>query len=1003
MTVNIRCPHTIAALCVCVGAWAQTPEVTIPGMWYLPAIDGQWCGSPPGFKAEWGWTRVPLVSSFVLREGGEPTQRTEVRVYYSARSLYLAFTCFDADIGKLVRGVSPKDHPVDAPLEWLADVFEMFIQPDESVPLYLQLGVNPNGACYDQARGPGAPAEWNGRWRVATKILDDRWQGEIVIDMSSLALSGQFRGTPPRGSSWKMTFCRSAGHWKEYSSWGVPNGWHRMENFGTVTFGPKLKGASWKTQPHDPGDVIVTDVDAGEPNLGERALTATLANPGASALRLDLSLSAGDAKGWSLDPVAARKTQTAITLAPETSQRVSLPYRVDEGRGERKSLLFTVKRDDRCGPSYYADCRFSIFPLARRIEEMGAVLRSISKQCEELAADRARSEAKECSTRVVALSERIRAISGADVKPTAAIPKAKAIEGDVAKLQLDFANRIRPRLYLASLGVSRPGFAVGTAPATFKVFPDAPFEGTLGGPARISLAGNERESAQFVILPVAVGLPPVRTEVGPLVGPEGTRIDPACVQVHRIGTVLVETSLPVRNGLWPDPLYPTDTTKTQPFMPQPMMVTVHAARDQKAGRYRANVRFTAKGYDALEVPFEVEVYDFGLPDKMALFNNIWFCPLRAEIYYGQLTPERFESFARLTHQYHVATDINFTLIQRHLKRRLEAGGRLAFDFSDLDPYLRTMHRYGMQRVNINFYCSWKTWEHFYRKGIWYYVPGKSQARHRDCLDPHGAYEQHLAAMHKHLLSLGWAAGDLYYVGGDEPWAQKVRDEMRPGYEIARRAVPGIKRESAAAHPGMKDLHDLIDIWCPQTREFDPSAYEGDDREVWMYTCGWKYPPYPCYSVPVPGLAARMTHWVCRKYGITCFLNWGTNIWEVGNDINVMRGKPHAGKRWVHDGWKPPLACGDGTLLYPTPDGPIASQRLLCIRDGTEDYEYLSILARLAAQPSRVPKSLIDEARRLAAVPDDIVKSTKEWTIDIGTIERTRARVAELIVKLAAAQ
>ena len=1003
MRSGTRYRHVVVALCVCAHVWAQTPEVTIPGLWYLPAFDGQWYGSPAGLKEEWGWSRVPVVSNFVLREGGEPTQKTEVRFYYNARRLHLAFICFDADIGKLVRGVSPSDHPVDAPLEWLADVFEMFIQPDPSVPLYFQLGVNPSGARYDQARGPGAPADWNGRWQVATKILEDRWQGEIMVDVSSLALAGQFRGTPPRGSSWKMTFCRSAGHWKEYSSWGVPNGWHRVENFGTVTFGPTLKGASWTTQPHDPDDVIVTDVDAGEPNLGERVLTTTLANPGASALRLILALSAGDAKGWALDPVAARKTETAVTLASKESRRLSLPYRVDEGRGQRKSLLFTAKRGDRCGPSYYADCRFSIFPLARRIEEMGAVLRSISKQCRDLAAGRAPGDAEECSTRVTALSKRIKAIAGADVKPADAIPKAKSIQSDVAKLQLDFANRIRPRLYLASLGASRPGFAVGTAPAVLKVLPDAPFEGKLGGPARISLAKNERESAQFVILPAAAGLPPVRVEVGPLVGPGGTQIDAARVQVHRVGMVLVETDLPVRNGLWPDPLYPSDTTKTQPFTPQPMMVTVHAAKDQKAGLYRSNVHFTAKDHDAVAVPFEVEVYDFALPDRTALFNNIWFCPLRAEIYYGKLTPELFESFARLTHQYRVGTGIDFTLIQRHVKRRLDADGRLAFDFSELDPYLRMMRRYGMDRVNINFYCSWQAWEHFYRKGIWYYVAGRSQARHRDCLDPHGAYEQHLAAVHEHLLSLGWAAQDLYYVGGDEPWAQKVREEMRPGYEIARRAVPGIKRQSAAAHPGMEDLHDLLDIWCPQTREFDPSAYDGDDREVWMYTCGWKYPPYPCYSVPVPGLAARMTHWVCRKYGITCFLYWGMNIWEVGNDINVMRAKPRAEKRWVHDGWESPLACGNGILLYPTPDGPIASQVLLCIRDGTEDYEYLTILARLARESRGAPGSLVEEAQRLAAVPDDIVTSTKEWITDTDKIMRTRARVAELIVRLATAQ
>jgi hypothetical protein len=36
--------------------------------------------------------------------------------------------------------------------------------------------------------------------------------------------------------------------------------------------------------------------------------------------------------------------------------------------------------------------------------------------------------------------------------------------------------------------------------------------------------------------------------------------------------------------------------------------------------------------------------------------------------------------------------------------------------------------------------------------------------------------------------------------------------------------------------------------------------------------------------------------------------------------------------------------GDGQLLYPGVDGPIASIRLANIRDGLEDYEYLWLLA-----------------------------------------------------------
>jgi hypothetical protein len=247
--------------------------------------------------------------------------------------------------------------------------------------------------------------------------------------------------------------------------------------------------------------------------------------------------------------------------------------------------------------------------------------------------------------------------------------------------------------------------------------------------------------------------------------------------------------------------------------------------------------------------------------------------------------------------------------------------------------------------------------------------------------------------------MGWKPEDLYYAGGDEPWAQQVRDEMRPGYEKAKEATPPIRRTSAAAHPGMANISDIIEIWCPQVREFRPDAYRKDSREVWMYTCGWKNPPYPCYSIHVPGMAARITGWMCRKFDVTGFLYWGSNVWEVGNNINVVRAKPPAEKRWVRDGWKPALSTGDGILYYPTPDGPIACQRLICIRDGTEDYEYLTLLKRLAKGSKSAPARLVQEAMKLASVPNPLVKSTTEWTMDISRLESARARAAELIVAL----
>ena len=80
---------------------------------------------------------------------------------------------------------------------------------------------------------------------------------------------------------------------------------------------------------------------------------------------------------------------------------------------------------------------------------------------------------------------------------------------------------------------------------------------------------------------------------------------------------------------------------------------------------------------------------------------------------------------------------------------------------------------------------------------------------------------------------------------------------------------------------------------------------------------------------------------------------------------------------------------EGSLLYPGVDagvqGFIASIRLKEIREGLEDYEYLTILAR----------------RRGRAVAEDVVnkiaRSWHDWDTDARHLPHARAEIARLIL------
>jgi len=74
------------------------------------------------------------------------------------------------------------------------------------------------------------------------------------------------------------------------------------------------------------------------------------------------------------------------------------------------------------------------------------------------------------------------------------------------------------------------------------------------------------------------------------------------------------------------------------------------------------------------------------------------------------------------------------------------------------------------------------------------------------------------------------------------------------------------------------------------------------------------------------------------------LYWHVNYWHgnktVTGDSTYLK-------------WKPLCVasmCGDGGLLYPTPDGPVSSIRLENVRDGIEDYDYFQLLAKRCGRP-----------------------------------------------------
>ena len=143
------------------------------------------------------------------------------------------------------------------------------------------------------------------------------------------------------------------------------------------------------------------------------------------------------------------------------------------------------------------------------------------------------------------------------------------------------------------------------------------------------------------------------------------------------------------------------------------------------------------------------------------------------------------------------------------------------------------------------------------------------------------------------------------------------------------------------------MANRVNIWCPNTPHFDADAtvrpsmtarHVLGDR-LWWYVCCGPGEPYNNFFVTMPALSHRVLFWQQKRETIEGLLYWDTAWWnpaDVKNPWTDMATVKEINKS----------IRGDGSLFYPGKqvgvDGPVSSLRLEMIRDGLEDFEYLTL-------------------------------------------------------------
>lgn len=207
--------------------------------------------------------------------------------------------------------------------------------------------------------------------------------------------------------------------------------------------------------------------------------------------------------------------------------------------------------------------------------------------------------------------------------------------------------------------------------------------------------------------------------------------------------------------------------------------------------------------------------------------------------------------------------------------------------------------------------------------------------------------------------------------------------MRKAYQRFHLRHPEIRRINTS-QPDQR-IKDVVDIFVVPTSRFVLPMATG--KEVWWYSVGAdNLLNEPDFRIDFPPMAQRGFFLADWKAGVNGHLYWAVQReWPANKDL---RDKLHpenewrpgyesvSSKTWVEDN-------GGGNLFYPDVTGSmLPTPRVKRIRDGIEDYEYLAQLqaaaAKLAQRPSPGGSKLLDTARHLLAVPDDVVWMGNGW-------------------------
>ena len=551
----------------------------------------------------------------------------------------------------------------------------------------------------------------------------------------------------------------------------------------------------------------------------------------------------------------------------------------------------------------------------------------------------------------------------------------------IVDLMLRF-EEVRPRV--EAKGHPAPGTVVGFASSMQKILPRAAVpEVTLGSEVEVSLARNDKESFQVIVLPCAEGLKQVRVQVTNLQTEDGQILAAANIDTPVVGYVETKTVPPYGSkhvGWWPDPILEFQksadiaTNDAQAFW-----VRVRTPRDQPAGLYTGKLQVASEGQPLFTFDLSVRVHNFVLPDRSPLPLAVTFAP----------EDHPLVSTMAIQAEWRKRDDYPVNAWKKH---RLEWGQFLA------DYYLTYDSLYHRGMPDFEILQSLQKQGRLGMFNLGYYGPVGEGAQALE------KWKQEtlprLRAAYDKAKELGML--DHAYIYGADEAAPEFFAGVQRAAEILKREFPGVLvMTTTYDHSyGLESVIKSMDAFCPLTPRFDPEKApraRAQGKQVWWYICCGPHHPYANMFIEYPAIEGRLLMGaLTAKYRPDGFLYYEISIW---NSEKPITSGPFTS--WDPRSWT--TYHGDGSWTAVGPDGtPLPTIRLENFRDGLEDFAYVRILEETVKKVEALPEGQtrhqewLARARAALQVPESVVVNLQAYTSDPRAVLQWREALAETI-------